>query len=74
MRGEPARLAITRWPRAVAQPGPDHPRLVAGVRERLARWPRLVLAGASYDGVAFGDALASGAAAAARLLAAEEPR
>lgn len=73
LRGEPARLAVTRWPRAVAQPGPEHPRQVAGARARLARFPRLALAGASYDGVAFGDALASGAAAAARLLGEESP-
>lgn len=72
LRGEPSRIAVTRWPRAVAQPGPDHPRVVAGARHDLARLPRLALAGASYDGVAFGDALASGAAAAARVLADEE--
>jgi oxygen-dependent protoporphyrinogen oxidase len=68
LRETPRVLAITRWPRAVPQPGRDHPRLVADARARLAAFPRLALAGASFDGVAFGDALASGARAASRLL------
>jgi oxygen-dependent protoporphyrinogen oxidase len=65
LREAPRVLAITRWPRAVPQPGREHPRLVASVRERLARFPRLALAGAHLDGVGFGDALASGVRAAA---------
>ena len=36
LREAPRVLAITRWPRAVPQPGRDHPRLVAGLR-RAAR-------------------------------------
>jgi oxygen-dependent protoporphyrinogen oxidase len=64
LRETPRVLAITRWPRAVPQPGCDHRRLVADVRERIARFPRLALAGAHLDGVAFGEALASGARAA----------
>jgi len=71
LRGDPTRLGVTRWPRAVPQPGREHPRTVASARARLARFPRLALAGACFDGVAFGDALASGAAAAAQLLAEE---
>jgi oxygen-dependent protoporphyrinogen oxidase len=71
LRGAPTLLGVARWPRAVPQPGRDHPRRVADVRARLARFPRLALAGACFDGVAFGDALASGAAAAHRLLAEE---
>ncbi len=67
LRGEPVPLGVARWPRAVPQPGLRHVRVVASARARLARFPRLALAGASFDGVAFGDALASGAAAAARL-------
>lgn len=68
LRGAPERLAITRWPRAVAQPGCQQPRRVADARARLARFPGLALAGAHLDGVAFGDALASGASAARRIL------
>lgn len=72
LRGEPTLLGVARWPRAVPQPGREHPRTVADARARLARFPRLALAGACFDGVAFGDALASGAAA-ARSLAEETP-
>lgn len=68
LTGEPTRLGVARWPRAVPQPGRDHPRLVADLRARLARVPRLALAGAYLDGVAFGDAMASGAQAARALL------
>jgi protoporphyrinogen oxidase len=69
----PELLAVARWPRAVPQPGREHPRLVSDLRARLARYPRLALAGAGLDGVAFGDALASGVAA-ARAILAQEPR
>lgn len=68
LREAPRVLSITRWPRAVAQPGRDHPRLVEGARARLARFPRLALAGAHLDGVAFGEALASGARAARQVM------
>jgi len=60
----PRTLAITRWRRAVAQPGVDHVRTIASLRQRLARFPRLAIAGAYADGVAFGEALASGVRAA----------
>jgi oxygen-dependent protoporphyrinogen oxidase len=73
VRGDPTLLGVERWPRAVPQPGPEHPGRVAAARAAAARFPRLVLAGAAFDGVAFGDALASGAAAAARLLQEESP-
>jgi oxygen-dependent protoporphyrinogen oxidase len=68
LRETPRVLSITRWPRAVAQPGRDHPRLVEGVRAQLARFPRLALAGAHLDGVAFGEALASGVRAAQHVM------
>ncbi|MDJ0866737.1 MAG: protoporphyrinogen oxidase [Myxococcota bacterium] len=74
LRAEPQRLGITRWPRAVPQPGRDHPRRVAGLRARLRGLPALELAGSHLDGVAFADAIASGAAAAARLLESAPPR
>jgi oxygen-dependent protoporphyrinogen oxidase len=67
LRDEPTLLGVTRWPCAVPQPGRDHGRVVARARGQLAKFPRFALAGAAFDGVAFGDALASGAAAAARL-------
>jgi oxygen-dependent protoporphyrinogen oxidase len=61
--GIEALVAVTRWPRAVPQPGRDHRRLVEDIRGRLG--PGLALAGAYLDGVAVADALASGARAAA---------
>jgi oxygen-dependent protoporphyrinogen oxidase len=64
LREAPRRLAITRWRHAVPQPGRDHVRRIASVRARLAHLPRLALAGAHLDGVAFGEALASGVRAA----------
>jgi oxygen-dependent protoporphyrinogen oxidase len=60
LRGEPELLSLARWPRAVPQPGPEHPRLVAALRARAAALPGLALAGAHLDGVAVADALASG--------------
>jgi oxygen-dependent protoporphyrinogen oxidase len=57
----PAPIAITRWPRAVPQPGPDHPRLVARLRELASRTGPLQLAGSYLSGVSVADTLASGA-------------
>lgn len=72
LRGEPAWLGIARWPRAVAQPGPDHPQRVDAVRAQAARLaadgPALALAGAWLDGVGVPDAMAAGLAAADRLV------
>jgi oxygen-dependent protoporphyrinogen oxidase len=65
LRAAPRLLAATRWPRAVPQPGPGHVGAVSALRARLARGPRLALAGACWDGVALGECLASGARAAA---------
>jgi len=64
LRDAPAVLAITRWPHAVPQPDRDHVRTIASLRARLARFPRLAIAGAWTDGVAFGESLASGVRAA----------
>jgi oxygen-dependent protoporphyrinogen oxidase len=67
LRGTPRALALTRWARAVPQPRPGHPAAVRAIRERLARLPPLALAGACWDGVALGSALASGVRAASAL-------
>jgi oxygen-dependent protoporphyrinogen oxidase len=72
LRDTPEWLAVTRWPRAVAQPGPDHPRLLQRVRGRLAAFPRLVLAGSYLEGVAVSDAVEAGVRAAA-CIAPREP-
>ena len=69
LRESPQLLAVTRWPRAIPQPDGDHPRRVAGIRQRVADLPGLALAGAYLDGVAVADAAASGMAAAGQLVA-----
>jgi oxygen-dependent protoporphyrinogen oxidase len=67
LRAAPKALAITRWPRAVPQPGPHHVRLVRELRSRLARHPGLALAGAYLEGVSVADTLASGVRAAGEI-------
>lgn len=67
LRAAPRLLAVTRWPRAVPQPGPGHPASVRAIRERLRALQPIALAGACWDGVALGESLASGARAAASL-------
>ncbi len=67
LRELPQLLAVSRWPRAIPQPDGDHPRRVAGIRQHLAEFPGLELAGGYLDGVAVADAAASGMAAAQRL-------
>jgi oxygen-dependent protoporphyrinogen oxidase len=64
LRAAPRALAITRWARAVPQPGPGHVGAVRAIRARLARFPGFALAGACWDAVAVGEALAAGARAA----------
>ncbi|MBW2444799.1 MAG: protoporphyrinogen oxidase [Deltaproteobacteria bacterium] len=63
----PEILRTLRWARAVPQPGPDHPRRVAGVEARLAD-RGLSVAGSWVRGVSVADTLASGVAAARGLL------
>jgi oxygen-dependent protoporphyrinogen oxidase len=67
LRAAPRALAITRWPRAVPQPGPHHAHLVRDLRARLARRPGLALAGAYLEGVSVADTLASGVRAAGEI-------
>ncbi len=64
---EPTDLGITRWERAIPQPGRDHVRRLAEVRERLAAQPGLELAGGYVSGVSVADSYASGLAASAAL-------
>jgi len=69
LRGAPRLLAVTRWPRAVAQPARDHLARIAKLRERLAPQRGLALAGSYLDGVSLADTLACGARSARELLA-----
>jgi len=65
LRGAARLLAVTRWPRAIAQPARDHVARIARLRARIAAHAGLGLAGSYLDGVSFADTLASGAAAGA---------
>lgn len=67
LHATPQALAITRWPRAVPQPGPHHARMVRDLRARLASQPGLALAGAYLEGVSVADTLASGVRAASEI-------
>lgn len=64
----PAPLAWLRWPRAVPQPSRDHAERIDWVQKRVDACPGLALAGSYVAGVGVADALASGLAAAARVL------
>lgn len=72
----PARQWVFRWPQAIAQYTVGHLARIARIRELVARHEGLDLCGASYDGVSFNHAIASGRRT-ARSLAAQfwgEPR
>lgn len=71
LRGEFDPLALTRWPRAVPQPGPDHVARLRWVHERLSETPGIAVAGSWVAGVGVADTLASGVAAAAVLTGAD---
>jgi oxygen-dependent protoporphyrinogen oxidase len=70
LRESPQLLAVSRWARAIPQPGAEHPRRVAAIRQQLRTLPGLELAGGYLEGVGLSDAAASGIAAARRLLSA----
>jgi oxygen-dependent protoporphyrinogen oxidase len=69
LREAPRLLALTRWRRAVPQPGREHPRTVARLRAAAAAAGPLRLAGGYLEGVAVSDAIASGVRAAEELAA-----
>jgi oxygen-dependent protoporphyrinogen oxidase len=60
IRATPARVWTFRWPDAIAQYTVGHLDRVAAIRNRLRRHQGLDLCGASYDGVSFNHAIASG--------------
>lgn len=63
----PELVALTRWTRAIPQPGREHVRQIADVERRLGAFPGLGLAGGYVAGVSVADSLASGVRAAARV-------
>ena len=66
--GEPAVLGVTRWPRAIPQPGRAHVRRMNEVGTRVGALPGLALAGSYVAGVGVADSFASGLRAAADLV------
>lgn len=68
VRGAPAEVRVSRWPRSFPQPRPGHRSLVAGVVDALAGAPGLALAGAWMGGVGVPACIRSGRAAARRVL------
>lgn len=66
----PSHSWVRRWPHAIAQYDFGHASRLRAAREQAARHPGLELCGTSYDGISFGTAIASGAMAARRTLAA----
>jgi protoporphyrinogen/coproporphyrinogen III oxidase len=69
VRGYPAAVNVTRWPRAIPQYQPGHGRRVAHLRELLGSWKGLHVAGNYLDGVGLEPTVASGTLAARALLA-----
>ena len=66
---EPAQYFVQRWPDAIPQLEIGHLGLVAKVREELALYPGIMLAGSSYDGLGIATCLRSGERAAKACLA-----
>ena len=69
LRGGFDLLALSRWPRAVAQPSRRHEELVADVRREIGGVKGLAVAGGWLDGVSIADTLSSGARAASAIAA-----
>jgi oxygen-dependent protoporphyrinogen oxidase len=64
IEADPELLGVSRWPRAIPQPGRDHPRRMSELRARLCASPGLALAGSYVEGVSVADSFASGLRAA----------
>jgi oxygen-dependent protoporphyrinogen oxidase len=68
VRGAPVLARVGRWPRAIPQYAVGHQRLVRALDRMEQQLPGFYTAGTYRDGIAVGDALASGQRAAERLL------
>jgi len=62
--GDPDVLGVSRWPRAIPQPGRTHVRRMNEVGTRVGALPGLALAGSYLAGVGVADSFASGLRAA----------
>jgi oxygen-dependent protoporphyrinogen oxidase len=68
-RGTPKLVQIDRWTRAMPQYHLGHVQRIAAINRRLAGIAGLAVAGAAYEGVGIPQTIASGQAAAAKVLA-----
>jgi oxygen-dependent protoporphyrinogen oxidase len=68
--GEPLVTDIARWPRSMPQYHVGHLARVADIEQRVARYPTLALAGNAYRGVGIPHCVASGEAAAEKVVSA----
>jgi oxygen-dependent protoporphyrinogen oxidase len=68
VRGDPTASSVTRWPVCLPQYRVHHLLRVASVEAALRRHPPLAVAGAAYRGVGIPACVASGRAAAGRVL------
>jgi oxygen-dependent protoporphyrinogen oxidase len=69
---EPVLTRIHRWHKGMPQYTLGHLDRLAAIEARLEQHPRLALAGAAYRGVGIPDCIASGEAAAERVLQARK--
>lgn len=67
--GAPALVEIARWPAAMPQYHLGHVERIARIARRLDGLPGLALAGAAHEGVGIPQVIASGEAAAGRVMA-----
>ena len=67
--GPPRLVEIARWPAAMPQYHLGHLKIIDRITHRLDALPGLALAGAAYEGVGIPQVIASGQAAAARVMA-----
>ncbi len=72
-RGEPLFTKVFRFVKASPQPSVGHPARMRRIRERLARWPGLYVAGGGYDGVGIPSCIEQGQAVASSVLAEHAP-
>ncbi|HZE89716.1 MAG TPA: protoporphyrinogen oxidase [Verrucomicrobiae bacterium] len=74
LRAEPTLVHIARWPKANPQYDVGHRGIVAAVDAELRDLPGLIVTGSGLRGVGIPDGVASGRAAAARILGEPLPR
>lgn len=69
LQGEPTLSRVYRWPRAMPQYVVGHQARLQRIREHMAAWPGMLLAGAGYDGMGLPDCVRQGEEAAKAALA-----